>query len=174
MKKSLTPRESERKAKNKKLYKIAAILFAFAAVLFIIVIAATSGNNEEDNPTTPVVTANKEAGGEMYSIHDEARDEVANGMTDSQRDEAVNWIADNYGAYFQDDKTMRTAARYGSMLYGAYLDDQSMNTYSQLGYNVFQAVRDVYREYESPESDYTLENLKQIKDDLEELGYSVG
>ncbi len=173
MKKSLTPREAERKAKNKKLYKITAILFAFAAVLFIIVIAATSGNNEEDTPTTPVVTANKEAGDEMYSIHDEARDKVSYGMTDTQRDEALEWIADNYGNYFQDSDTMKKAAEYGSMLYGAYMDDKTMSTYSQLGYDLFQTVRDVYREYESPESDSTLGNLQQIKESLAELGYFV-
>lgn len=173
MKKVLTPKEAQKKKNNKKLYKITAVLFAFAAVLFIIVIAATSGEKESENPTTPTVTANREAGDEMYSIHDEARAEVSDGMTVAQRDEAVNWISDHYGNYFQDKETMKTAAKYGSMLYGAYKNDASMDTYSQLGYDVFQAVRDVYREYETPDSEFIKSNLEQIKENLESLGYSV-
>lgn len=109
----------------------------------------------------------------MYSIHDEARDEVANGMTDSQRDEAVKWIADNYGTYFKDGQTMKQAAYYGSLLDVAYQSNNDMKIYSEIGLDVYQVARDVYRKADTPDSEFIKSNLVQIKDNLEELGYSV-
>lgn len=73
----------------------------------------------------------------MYSIYDEARDKVTTRITDAQRNESVKWIVKNYGHCFQDNITIKTAAKYASMLYSTYIDDKSMNTYSQLEHDVF-------------------------------------
>lgn len=173
MKKTLTPREAERKAKNKKLYKIAAILFAFAAVLFIIVSAATSGDGEDDNVTVPMVTANREAGEEMDEIHRQARNDAQNGISADERNEAIEFIVDNYNNYFKDDQTMKQAAYYGSLLDGAYQNSDEMKTYSEVGLDVYQVARDVYREADTPNSEFIKSNLEQIKEGLEELGYAV-
>lgn len=100
----------------------------------------------------------------------EAKTAVAEGVTDAQRDEAVTFIIDHYPDYYTDNETMEQALTYGFWLEYAYEDDESAQTYAELGMDVSQAVKYVYRGTEAVEDDATQENLRQIQEHLETLG----
>lgn len=100
----------------------------------------------------------------------EAKAAVAEGVTDAQRDEAVTFIIDHYPDYYTDNETMEQAMAYGFWLEYAYQDDEASRTYAELGTDVSQAVKYVYRGAEAVEDDATQENLRQIQEHLETLG----
>lgn len=103
----------------------------------------------------------------------EAKAAAAEGVTDEQRDEAIAFIVDHYPAYYADNETMEQAMAYGFWLEYAYKDDEAFRDYAELGMDVAQAVKYVYRGAEAVEDDATQENLRQIKETLEKLGYNV-
>ena len=100
----------------------------------------------------------------------EAKEAVAEGITDAQRDDAVTFIVDHYPDYYTDNEVMEQAMAYGFWLEYAYQDDEAAQTYAELGTDVSQAVKYVYRGAEAVEDDATQENLRQIKEHLETLG----
>lgn len=64
------------------------------------------------------------------------------------------------------------------MYYGYYLDyacadDESTYNYASIGTDAYQVVKYVYRNAEQKDDQHVLENLKQIKEGLEKIGYSV-
>ncbi|MGO5116013.1 zinc ribbon domain-containing protein [Candidatus Avoscillospira sp. LCP25S3_F1] len=100
----------------------------------------------------------------------EAKAAVAEGVTDGQRDEAVTFLVDHYPDYYTDNSIMEQAMAYGFWLEYAYQDDEASQTYAELGMDVSQAVKYVYRGAETVEDDATQENLRQIQEHLETLG----
>lgn len=100
----------------------------------------------------------------------EAKAAVAEGITDAQRDEAVTFLVDHYPDYYTDNSIMEQAMAYGFWLEYAYQDDEASQTYAELGMDVSQAVKYVYRGAETVEDDATQENLRQIQEHLETLG----
>ena len=106
----------------------------------------------------------------VLAISTEARATAAEGVTDAQRDEAVKFIADHYPNYYADNETMEQAMAYGFLLEYAYRDDEASQTYAWLGRDVEQAIKYVYRRYETVEDEATQTNLEQIQEHLEELG----
>lgn len=55
----------------------------------------------------------------------------------------------------------------------AYQNDEAARDYAELGMDLEQAVKYVYRGAESVEDDATQENLSQIRESLEAIGQTV-
>ena len=101
----------------------------------------------------------------------EAQESANQAATDEKRDEALNFIASSYPEYFSDNDTMEQAIYYGYYLEFAY--DINESQYAELGMDVEQAVKYVYRGTETVEDEHVQENLKQIAEILNALGYDV-
>lgn len=101
----------------------------------------------------------------------EAKKSANQAATDEKRDEALNFIASSYPEYFSDNDTMEQAIYYGYYLEFAY--DINESQYAELGMDVEQAVKYVYRGTETVEDEHVQENLNQIAEILNALGYDV-
>lgn len=126
---------------------------------------------ETDQPTAAEPEANTSA--KVDALARDAKDSVAEGVTDEKRDEAVAFIAEHYPDYYGDNETMEQAIFYGYWLEYAYADDEAARDYAELGMDMEQAVKYVYRGAEKAEDDATQENLGQIKESLEAIGQNV-
>lgn len=104
-------------------------------------------------------------------IATEAQKSANQAATDKKRDEAIDFIASTYPEYFSDNGTMEQAIYYGYYLEFAY--DASESQYAELGMDVEQAVKYVYRGTETVEDEHVQENLRQIAEILNALGYDV-
>ena len=96
-----------------------------------------------------------------------------NGVSDAKRDEAVAFIVEHYPDFYADNETMERAISYGYWLEYAYQNDEAARDYAELGMDLEQAVKYVYRGAESVEDDATQENLSQIRESLEAIGQTV-
>lgn len=96
--------------------------------------------------------------------------ESATAVTDEKLDEALTFIYENYPDYYKDNETMEKAMYYGYYLEYAYSQTDSQS-YADLGTDVYQAVKYVYRNQETTDETHTQENLRQINEKLIELGY---
>lgn len=101
----------------------------------------------------------------------EAQKSANQAATDEKRDEAIDFIASAYPEYFSDNDTMEHALYYGYYLEFAY--DINESQYAELGMDVEQAVKYVYRGTETVEDKHVQENLRQIAEILEALGYDA-
>lgn len=131
----------------------------------------TNTQDAEQEVETQEPEANTSAKVDALAI--EAKAATAEGVTDEQRDEVIAFIVDHYPAYYADNETMEQAMAYGFWLEYAYKDDATARDYAELGMDVVQAVKYVYRGAEAVEDDATQINLRQIKETLEKLGYDV-
>jgi hypothetical protein len=98
---------------------------------------------------------------------------VAGDVTEEMRDEAVAFIVEHYPDYYGDNETMERAMFYGFWLEYAYDGDEGARNYYNLGMDMEQAVKYVYRGAEKAEDEATKENLTQIKESLEAIGQTV-
>lgn len=130
--------------------------------------SSTSSAPEADKSEPEANTSAK-----VDAIALEAKAAAGKEVTEEKRDEAVTFIVEHYPDYFADNDTMEQAMSYGFWLEYAYKDDEAGRDFAELGMDVSQAVKYVYRGAESAEDDATQENLGQIKDRLETLGHSV-
>ena len=103
----------------------------------------------------------------------EAKDSVAGSVTEEMRDEAAAFIVEHYPDYYGDNETMERAMFYGFWLEYAYDGDEGARNYYNLGMDMEQAVKYVYRGAEKAEDEATKENLAQIKESLEAIGQTV-
>ena len=87
--------------------------------------------------------------------------------------EAIDFIVANYADYFSNNELMEKTMYYGYYLEYAYAKNGSENLYANLGIDVYQAVKGVYRSVDKIEDDIVQENLRQIQEALSELGYEV-
>lgn len=88
-------------------------------------------------------------------------------ITEEQKQEAVNFIKDNFENYFKDNDTMEKTMYYGALLeYGCEKDSDLSN----LGMDAKQVVKYVYRGAEKPEDEATQANLRQVKESLKKTG----
>uniref|UniRef100_UPI003FEE9300 hypothetical protein n=1 Tax=Candidatus Fimenecus sp. TaxID=3022888 RepID=UPI003FEE9300 len=167
------------------------IIAAIAVVLVAAAIAGNTGGSGENDagsgttqsePSAESVESSSEAeksepeantSAKVDALALEAKAAVAEGVTDEKRDEAVAFIVEHYPDYFADNETMERAMTYGFWLEYAYSDDEATRDYAELGMDISQAVKYVYRGAETVEDSATQENLRQIKERLEVLGHSV-
>lgn len=166
-------------------------IITLALTVIILLAAAVSGDdstteNEQVETATETISAETEvASSEAETetmpeantsamvdyIAAEAQESANQAATDEKRDEALDFIASSYPEYFSDNETMEQAIYYGYYLEFAY--DINESQYAELGMDVEQAVKYVYRGTEAVEDEHVQENLKQIAEILEALGYDV-
>lgn len=124
-------------------------------------------------PTTEPVEPEANTSAKVDALAREAKAAVAEGVTDEKRDEAVGFIVEHYPDYYADNAIMEQAMAYGFWLEYAYTGNEAARDYAELGIDMAQAVKYVYRGAEKVEDDATQENLRQVKERLEKLGHSV-
>lgn len=167
-----------------------------AVVVVVLIAAAVGGNTETQQPQTqgtqaateapeaqePITEATSETETEPEANTSAKVDALAlaakhdveeNGVSDEKRDEAVAFIVEHYPDFYADNETMEQAISYGYWLEYAYESDESARDYAELGMDLEQAVKYVYRGAESVEDDATQENLSQIRESLEAIGQTV-
>lgn len=169
-----------------------------AVVAVVLIAAAVGGNTETQQPQTSGTQATSEAPEAQEPISETAsategeaepeantsakvdalalaakQDVEENGVSDTKRDEAVAFIVEHYPDFYTDNETMEQAISYGYWLEYAYESDESTRDYAELGMDLEQAVKYVYRGAESAEDDATQENLSQIRESLEAIGQTV-
>ena len=169
-----------------------------AVVAVVLIAAAVGENTETQQPQTSGTQATSEAPETQEPVtevtsetENEAEPEAntsakvdalalaakqdveENGVSDAKRDEAVAFIVEHYPDFYTDNETMEQAIYYGYWLEYAYESDESARDYAELGMDLEQAVKYVYRGAESVEDDATQENLSQIREALEAIGQTV-
>lgn len=169
-----------------------------AVVAVVLIAAAVGGNTETQQPQTSGTQATSEApeiqepvtqvtseteneaepeantSAKVDALALAAKQDVEeNGVSDAKRDEAVAFIVEHYPDFYADNETMEQAISYGYWLEYAYESDESARDYAELGMDLEQAVKYVYRGAESVEDDATQENLSQIREALEAIGQTV-
>lgn len=135
----------------------------------------SSSASTESTPTTSLPdrsTAEPNTSEMVDAIAREARAEAESGIDTNRRDEAVDFIVQNYPDYFSSNEVMEQTMYYGYLLEYAYQD--SDRDYASIGQDAEQVVKYVYRGAETVEDDATQENLRQIQEDLSEIGIDVG
>lgn len=161
-------------------------------VVVVLVLAAAVGGNKGSDQTAgtpssePPTQASAPAESEpsaaepepntsakVDALAREAKNSVAEGVTEEKRDEAVAFIVEHYPDYYGDNETMEQAIFYGFWLEYAYDGDEAARGYYNLGMDMEQAVKYVYRGAEKAEDEATKENLAQIKESLEAIGQTV-
>ena len=170
-------------------------IIALSLTVLILIAAAVSGDDntaeteqteiatEIESIETEVATTEAEPAPETETVPEantsamvdyiaaEAQKSANQAATDEKRDEAIDFIASAYPEYFSDNDTMEHALYYGYYLEFAY--DINESQYAELGMDVEQAVKYVYRGTETVEDEHVQENLRQIAEILEALGYDV-
>lgn len=166
-------------------------IIALGLTVIILIAAAFSGDDnvtetsEQIETTSEVISAENESTAEAETIPEantsamvdyiaaEAKKSANQAATGEKRDEAIEYISSHYPNYFDDNETMEKTMYYGYYLEYAYADNGSTNVYANLGMDTYQAVKYVYRGTESTEDDHVIENLRQISEWLNELGYNT-
>lgn len=142
----------------------------------------TAGTPSSEPPTQASAPAESEpsaaepepnTSAKVDALAREAKDSVAGDVTEEMRDEAVAFIVEHYPDYYGDNETMERAMFYGFWLEYAYDGDEAARGYYNLGMDMEQAVKYVYRGAEKAEDEATKENLAQIKESLEAIGQTV-
>jgi len=96
---------------------------------------------------------------ELY-IYRKARNDVKN-STEETRKIALDFVRNNYPNYYKDNITMENGIYYGIFLDYAYRDTDKVK--SNLGQDVYQAIKYVYRGIDKITDNSTVCNLDQIK-----------
>ena len=126
--------------------------------------------NDSDVDQTPVVVDNllecpefssDENSSEMVDEISHAAKYYSDVLTDSEAKTIVRKIRKSYPDYYSDNKKMETF-----MWYGYLLEYSDFETYYELGTDLSQAIKYVYRNIESATDTSTIENLRQIKESL--------
>lgn len=107
------------------------------------------------------------------SISSSARAAANYSASEDNLDYCLNFIREKFPDYFLDNATMEEAMYCGYYLEYAYMKNGSENLYANLGMDVYQAVKYVYRGTESVEDDHVQENINQIKEALNKIGIEV-
>lgn len=114
--------------------------------------------------------AARKAANSGINVSKAVRKSSKNGVTDEKRDEAINFIKENYPNYFTDNETAEKSIYYGYYLEYAYTSNNDTSTlYRNMGKSVESAVKGVYLNTDTVESDTVQENLKQIGNYLSQI-----
>lgn len=103
----------------------------------------------------------------MIDVISRAARNSANYMaTTAKREEALNFIKNNYPNYWTNEDTLIKSIYYGYYL--SYAFDNS-SVYSNLGFDVYEIGKAIYRQEEVPESDFVQNNLRKIQENINKL-----
>ena len=155
------------------------LIIMLAIIILIIIVAIKAINTETtsaqiannikenlSNNEIQDVKAETGTSAKVDEIASQAKND-ANSITDEIKESAVSFIKNNKENFYKDNETMEQAMYYGYLLEYAY---QSSDTaLAQLGQDVYQAIKYVYRGIEAVEDEATQENLRQIEKDLQEI-----
>lgn len=134
------------------------------------VIEESTVTQESESSTEPAANSSAKVDSLAFAAKEDVQE---NGVSDEQRDEAVAFIVEHYPDFYTDNETMEQAISYGYWLEYAYQDNDSARDYAELGMDLEQAVKYVYRGAEKVEDNATQENLDQIRESLEAIGQSI-
>lgn len=157
------------------------IIVLVLVILFVLLSFAVDSDTDETS-TTPAssdetITLDSDKTTKIDDITRNAKEAVSNGITQEQTDEAVNYIYQNYGNYFASDDVMEQCIFYGAMLQYGYQEDYETDltakTLTDLGHDVTQAAKGIYRGTDAVTDDFTQSNLEKIKEALVYLGYEL-
>lgn len=95
--------------------------------------------------------------------------EDAGKIDQAKLQEAVDFIKNNYSDYFKDNAIMEKTLYYGYLLDYAFKDNTEKKAYSELGTDVYQAVKYIYRGAETKDDESVKSNLEQIQKDLDAI-----
>lgn len=113
----------------------------------------------------PAFTAEQNTSAMVDQIAFTAKD-YADSLTDAEADEIISIIRETDHKYYDGSEKMELFMWYGYLLDYKYDDS---DTRSELGTDLCQAIKYVYRGAELATDDSTLENLSQIDEHLENL-----
>ena len=150
-------------------------------VIVFVVLAAIIGTSDDDaatngetvDTTVDIGAVEPNTSAMVDALAKVAKAAVADGITDTQRDEAMNFIVSNYPNFYENNEIMEQAMTYGYMLDYGYTGNEDARVYADLGVDLVQAVKYVYRGAEAADDEATLINLEQVKESLQKLGYTV-
>lgn len=177
-------KEKKKKGSCLKYFAITCIV-TFVVCMFLLIASGSlsdSDSNGTPDETSDSSTSQSDDSGEIPEsntsamvdyIASEAKKSANQSASKEKRDEALDFISSNYPNYFTNNEIMEKSMYYGYYLEYAYSKNGSSNTYANLGMDVYQAVKYVYRNTETIEDTHVQENLLQIKESLSSLGYSV-
>lgn len=173
-------------SKNFKTKKFAIIFCAVVAlivIIFFVISFSENDSSEVSNTSTTTassdetITLDSDKTAKIDEITRNAKETVSNGITQEQTDEAVNYIYQNYGNYFASDDVMEQCIFYGAMLEYGYQEDYETDltakNLTDLGRDVAQVAKGVYRGTDAVTDDFTQSNLEQIKESLVYLGFEM-
>lgn len=173
--------KSSSKKKHGKLWKISRnIIIAFCALIVIGFIFGSDSDKDSSDSTT--ATTASTATTEIKPNTSQMVDDIARKarkaakeepVTKEKRDKAVKYIVKHYPKYFTNNKVMEQTMYYGYYLEYAYSENGPKDVYANLGMDTYQVVKGVYRNVDKTTDDIVVENLKQIKKGLNQLGYKV-
>lgn len=155
------------------------IIGAVAAIVILAALASPSddANNTSSESTTQTQQVSSETTSNtpepntsamVDSIAIKAKEDAQN-ATKEKRNEYTQLIVDNYPNFYESNELMEQL-----MYAGYYLEYGFAGTiYEKLGMDTKQAIKYVYRNAEKPEEQSTQENLEQIKESLNEIGYRI-
>lgn len=168
--------ENEAKNEKKAFYE----QWWFWLIVIILIIICMFALNNKDKKTTTTDINNQNI---ATNIVDEQKaktgtsariDEIAtqakrdsNNINESIKSEAVSFIKNNIKNFYKDTETMEKSMYYGYLLEYAFED--SDKNLANLGQDVYQAIKYVYRGVENIEDEATQENLRQIEENLQQI-----
>lgn len=134
--------------------------------ILIIVVACVQVSNEDNTVvvTPPQFTSEQGTSAMVDEIARAAR-ETAPDMSSSQADELITIIESANHDYYSDYENMEKFMWYGCLLQYKYENDEE----GQLGTDLYQAIKYVYRGVETVDDNATVENLRQIDEHLSNL-----
>lgn len=149
---------------------------AFCIFFFAVGIFADSPTEEAantDNPTTSITEQSeshtKTSNEKLSEIMKQAETDAKN-STDADAEKAVKYLSDNINNCFESDETMEKFIYYGAFLDSKYEDN---NALSKIGFQAVITVKYVYRDVEDVTDSATVNNVKELRNMLDEYNNSV-
>lgn len=131
------------------------------------IVVADYADNTTDEYINAFIDGVKPNTSKMVDVINRAARNSANySASEEKRNEAVNFLRDNYPNYTADDNTMIKVMYYGFYLNHAYGDG---TTYGDLGFDASQIAKNVYRGSETTDSDFIKANYEQVEKSLSQI-----
>ncbi len=153
--------------KNKKMPSwLKVILIILVIIIFISILDNNDSSENNTDKNKNQTTNEKIPASNTSEMVDYLIKKGKKESNDNLKSEAIQFVKDNINNLFRNNKTMENAIYYGSILEYSY---PTNSTESNIGQDLVQAIKYVYRGTESETDISTQENIKQIKESLNML-----
>lgn len=142
------------------------ILIILVIIIFISIFDSNNPSENNVNKNNNQTTNENIPASNTSEMVDYLVRKAKNESNDSLKNEAIQFIKNNIDNLFKNNKTMEDAIYYGSILEYSY---PANSTESNIGQDLVQATKYVYRGAESVTDNSTKENIEQIKKNLNKL-----